>query len=443
MERYSAYKESLVDWIGSIPSHWEIKKLKYLAKVQTGNTPPKDNEDNYDEQGSPWVKPNDLKEFAPITETQERLSSQGIQLARLVPKGSVLVCCIGSIGKLGIAGNQVCTNQQINSLIFNNLAHLDFAKYMVYASTEEHNQKADGNVVKILNSGKQKNIQYCIPPLPEQEAIASYLDRKTKQIDDLIAKKERLIELIKEERAAIINQAVTKGLDPDIPMKDSGIEWLGEIPENWKTTPLKAIIRELKSGVSVNSEDTPVAGDEIGILKTSCVYNYYFEPEENKKVLPEEHDRVACPVTQGCIIISRMNTPNLVGASGFTEKEYSNLYLPDRLWITEFFSHLQLDAKWLSYIFVSDSFRSELSSKATGTSPSMKNISKEDLLTIKVPYPDHVMQEEIRTFIDDYHTQTTKQVARYRKQIDLLKEYKTTLISEAVTGKIDIRNIER
>jgi type I restriction enzyme S subunit len=280
--------------------------------------------------------------------------------------------------------------------------------------------------------------EFIIPttPLPEQQQIVSYLDRKTQQIDDLIQHKEKKIELLKEKRTSLINHVVTKGLDPNVEMKDSGVEWIGEIPSHWEVIPLKFIVRNLNSGTSVNSEDTPVEDSEsLGILKTSCVYGDVFRPSENKKVVSEEFNRVQCPVLKNTIIISRMNTPDLVGSNGYVDCDYSNLFLPDRLWITEFFKEIQMSVKCLSYTLKSNIFRSELSSRSTGTSPSMKNITKGDFLTIKVPFQPYDEQLKIVADLDKHNEEIDDLIYLEQNKIQLLKEYRQSLISEVVTGK--------
>lgn len=215
--------------------------------------------------------------------------------------------------------------------------------------------------------------------------------------------------------------------------KYSGIEWLGLIPKHWEAKQLKYLIKGLVSGVSVNSTDVPANDDQLGILKTSCVYNYSFNPEENKAVIMEEYDRVACPVSKDSIIISRMNTPELVGASGYVPKDYPNLFLPDRLWKTIFHDGLNINVKWLSHLLISDLYRKMLSSRATGTSPSMKNISKEDFLTMIVPVPPLSEQISITAYLDIKTQQIDTLIHNKEKLIALLQEERTALINQAVT----------
>jgi type I restriction enzyme S subunit len=298
--------------------------------------------------------------------------------------------------------------------------------------------------MKSLGQGIRQTISYThlkdeyliTPPLSEQQQIVSFLDTKTSLIDSLIEKTQRKIELLKEKRTSLINEVVTKGLNPNVEMKDSGVEWIGEIPSHWELKQLKHIIKTLNSGTSVNSEDTPVTNlDEYGVLKTSCVFGDTFRPNENKKVVIEEYDRVKCPVLKDSIIFSRMNTPDLVGSNGYVDTDYDNLFLPDRLWITEFIEDIKLSVKWLSFVTISRRFRSELSSRSTGTSPSMKNITKDDLLTIKIPYPSFLEQQQIVEYLDEQTQLIDNTISIEEKRIELLKEYRQSLISEVVTGK--------
>jgi type I restriction enzyme, S subunit len=222
--------------------------------------------------------------------------------------------------------------------------------------------------------------------------------------------------------------------------KDSGVEWLGEIPEHWETKRLKYLIIDLESGVSVNATDNPCEEDEFGILKTSCVYTYSFVPEENKKIWDSELDRATINPIKNSLIISRMNTPDLVGASGYVDKDYPNLFLPDRLWQTIVNPRIEFSIKYLSFIFVSFTFRKKITSLATGSSPSMKNISKGDILGLLSPFPPLDEQESIAYFLDRKTSQIDTLIAKKSALLEKLDEKRSALISHAVTKGLD-RNV--
>jgi len=229
-------------------------------------------------------------------------------------------------------------------------------------------------------------------------------------------------------------QQVSKQYDD---YRDSGVDWLGEIPEEWKIMRLKDVIARLESGVSVNASDEPAEGNNIGVLKTSCVGKDTFQYSQNKTVWPTEVDRVCVPVRAGRIIISRMNTPELVGASSYITKDYPNLFLPDRLWQTVFYRNKKLNSKWLSFLIGCKNFRFVLSTVATGTSPSMKNLGQEKFLSIGFPYPSLSEQNAIADYLNE-------KTAKIDQQINLLtqkaKHYgglKQALINETVTRGLD------
>ena len=219
--------------------------------------------------------------------------------------------------------------------------------------------------------------------------------------------------------------------------KDSGVEWLREVPGNWRTLRLKDVIEKLESGVSVNASDEPATGNNIGVLKTSCVGKDSFIPDENKSVWPTELNRVSTPVRAGRIIVSRMNTPQLVGASAYVPKNYPNIFLPDRLWQTVFFSSVRLDSKWLSLLIGCKDFRYLLSTVATGTSPSMKNLGQDKFLSISIPFPSHAEQTAIATYLDTKTAQIDRQIDLLSQKATQYGKLKRSLINETVTRGLD------
>jgi type I restriction enzyme S subunit len=428
MRKYENYKDSGVEWIGDIPSHWDVTRIKYQYQIGRGRVI--SNEDLVDNGIYPVYSSQTLNNgclgFIDTYDFDDKLITWTTDGANA---GTVFLR-EGKFNCTNVCGTLEAKSDEIIP---------EFHYYFLQYATQFY-KRPDTNGAKIMNNEMAVILSLKLSS-DEQTAIANYLDQKTSEIDNLIAKKERLIHLLEEEQTAIINQAVTKGLDPNVPMKDSGIEWLGEIPAHWEVKPMKYIVKDLKSGVSVNSEDVPVSNEfQLGILKTSCVYNYSFRAYENKQVIQQEYERVRCPVKKNSIIISRMNTPELVGASGFVEEDFPNLFLPDRLWITEFYDNIEINVKWLSLILISDLYKKTLSSKATGTSPSMKNISKDDFLTIPIPYAPFIEQCKIDKYLSTKDEKIEEIISKYQKEIELLKEYKTVLISEVVTGKVDVRN---
>ena len=272
-----------------------------------------------------------------------------------------------------------------------------------------------------------------VPPLDEQSAIAAYLDTQCAKIDEIIAEAKASIEDYKQWKASIIYEAVTKGLDPNAEMKDSGIEWIGEIPKEWSILRIKSIIALIESGVSVNASHSKTTENTYGVLKTSSVSKYFFNPDENKEVNTDELDRVSCPVKANTIIVSRMNTPDLVGACGYVEKDYPNLFLPDRLWQVHFVENVNVKFVW--YYLCSNFIRNYYSSLSSGTSSTMQNISKGQFENAYLLFPPAEAQVSIIEYLDMNCTKINELVREKERLIANLEAYKKSLIYEVVTGK--------
>jgi type I restriction enzyme, S subunit len=250
---YPTYKESVVEWLGKLPAQWGLKRLKRIVQFRGGGTPTKDNVE-YWRGDIPWVSPKDMK-VAIVVDTEDKITSEAVResATNFVPAGSVLIVVrsgilIHSI-PVALAGRDLTLNQDLKALIpRQNL----LPEYLVYLISGMQRQllvewKTEGATVESLELDLVANTPTPLPSIPEQHAISAFLARETAKIDALVAKKERLIELLQEKRAALITRSVTKGLDPNVPMKDSGIEWLGEIPAHWKVKRIKWVAR-MESG---------------------------------------------------------------------------------------------------------------------------------------------------------------------------------------------------
>ena len=431
-------KDSGIEWIGEIPEGWEVAPLKRFAFIQTGNTPTKTSDSNYyASTGIPWIKPDNLGYSHSISKTSEYLTSEGALCARIMPPNTVYVCCIGSLGKVGYSSISCACNQQINALIFNDLMFWKYGYYLTIAQESQYLLFGNGNVLQIINSTSQGNIACVLPPLENQHLIACYLDSVYSDIEILIAKARSSIEEYKKLKQAVITQAVIKGVRGEREMKDSGVEWIGEIPKYWNIGKLKYYWISVESGVSVNAADRPIDNPaQYGVLKTSSVSKFIFNPHEHKQVNNDEYSRVTCPVTADCIIVSRMNTPDLVGACGYVEKTYPNLILPDRLWQISFKN--DVSAKFIWYYLNNKMVRSYISSLSTGTSSTMQNISQGQFGNISVCLPDSNEQKEIADYLDAKCAEIDGLIAKKEQLVKELESYKKSLIYEVVTGKREV-----
>ncbi len=207
---------------------------------------------------------------------------------------------------------------------------------------------------------------------------------------------------------------------------------IGWIPEEWADAKLSSLVNGLQAGVSVNSHDEKAREGELSVLKTSAVTYGYFRPEENKRIVDGEIKRARVSPTAESIIISRMNTKDLVGANVYIEKDFSNLKLPDRLWQMQARNKKKYNPRWLGYLMASSRLRSILSIRATGTSGSMKNISKLDVLSIRIPLPPLPEQKKIAEILSAWD----RAIERVGKLIDAKQRLKKGLLQQLLTGRM-------
>lgn len=212
--------------------------------------------------------------------------------------------------------------------------------------------------------------------------------------------------------------------------KRSDSPWLATVPVHWEPSRLKRIVAYIESGVSVNAVDEPARPNSLGVLKTSCVYTGIFDPNENKAVLPDEIGRVACHVKADTLIVSRMNTPSLVGAAGLVTETLENLFLPDRLWQVHF---VNAEPKFVYYWTNSASYRAQVQMACAGTSASMQNLSQDEFLRFVLPLPPRLEQTAIAAFLDRETAKIDALIAEQEKLIALLAEKRQAANSYAVT----------
>jgi type I restriction enzyme S subunit len=280
-----------------------------------------------------------------------------------------------------------------------------------------------------LNSEIIGNLRVPFIPLPEQQAIADFLDSKTAQLDDLIAKKQRQIDLLHEQRTALINQAVTKGLNPDALMKDSGVEWLGEIPSHWEAKKLK-YVGQAVIGLTYSPEN--VTDEENGTLvfRASNVNGGKIVYGDNVFVNMEIPEHLITKVGD-ILICVRSGSRDLIGKNALIDENSAGHSFG--AFMTVFRSNIN---NFLSYVFNSRLFKFQSGLFNTST---VNQLTQSSLYNFRVPVPPIDEQEKIIQFLNVELAQIDKTTNRLAKQIELLQEYRTALISAAVTGKIDVR----
>lgn len=430
-------KDSGIEWIGAIPQDWKTDRLQWHLKeinvsnnpiqtknilsltIETGVIP-------YAEKGNQGNK------------AKEDYSQYKIALPDTLVINSMNVI----IGAVGISQYFGCVSPVY--YVFEPIEGTDL-RYIYYLFTNTGFQKemrkyAKGILEIRLRISSNDMLKRIVPspPFKGQQRIADYLDKMCAEIDAVLEKTRASIEEYKKLKQAVITQAVTKGIRGDRPMKDSGIEWIGEIPAEWSVVRQKYFWNTIESGVSVNAADKPVDNSEqYGVLKTSAVSKFMFIPTEHKQVNLEEYGRVSCPVRADSIIASRMNTPELVGACGYVQNNYPNLFLPDRLWQITFKDELSPKYAW--YYLSGIRVRQYISSLSTGTSSSMQNISQSQYGNIFITIPSIGEQSEIAKYLDEKCNSVDALIAKKQQYLIEIENYKKSLIYEYVTGKKEVK----
>ncbi|MGX1598227.1 restriction endonuclease subunit S [Dietzia maris] len=430
---HPAYKNSGVQWLGEVPAHWGLSPMLTVGHERTltnaglsetnllslsyGRIVPKDIDttdgllpasfDTYQ-----IVEPCDIVfRFTDLQNDKRSLRSA------LVPERGIIT-----------SAYMAFSPTQIDPKYFSYLMRSYDLTKVFYSR--------GGGLRQSLKYEDVKRLPILVPPTDEQRVISRFLDRETAKIDALIDKQEQLIATLREDRAATITQAVTKGLDQDAELLQSDSKWLGPVPIHWSIMRLRDIVLTIESGTSVNCSDIQADPDEAGVLKTSCVSSGTFDPTQHKTANPEEAERVTCPVTAETIIVNRANAPDLVGSAGYVKDEAPGIYLSDLLWsVTVVGARPDFVHAWMQ----SAVYRTQVAAWRTGTSASMQKLSKSSLRSFEIALPPIEEQGRIVELINSRCADIDALTDKSTEMIEVLREYRSALITNAVTGKIDVR----
>ena len=435
---YPAYKDSGVEWLGEIPSHWNLKRLKNgVARLESGGTPESDNVTYWtdEEHGIPWVAISDMTRDFHLHVTAKRISEEGRMSKRLriLPAGTLLYSMYASLGRVALLETEAVINQAILGVVPRESEALrDYLRWWFEFMQAHVQMLSSSNTQDNLSAERVRNMPVVLPiAIEEQRAIAAFLDRETAKIDGLVKRKERLIELLQEKRTALITRAVTRGLDPNAPMKDSGVEWLGEIPAHWEVKRLK----HLTPGTTVGIVVTPskyYVDEGIPCLRSLNVSRGAIDMENlvfiNKKA-NELHRK--SKIFAGDVVAVRTGQ---AGTAAVVPKELDGANCIDLLIVRR---SEQVLSQFVYYYLNSHTAISQAAELSVGAIQAHYNTSTlAQLVVPKIPTDE---QSRIMTHLDEATGEIDALIAKIRQAIDHLKEFRTALISSAVTGKIDVR----
>jgi type I restriction enzyme S subunit len=434
---YPAYKDSGVEWLGRVPEGWEVKRLKDVGLFKGGSGFPND------EQGQsnlelPFYKVNALSQSSDngfLTDAQDTISKETAQKLRtnIFPSSCIVFAKVGAallLGRIKFLPCPACLdNNMMGFIIDNDLVSNSFARYCV--EQVQFDLIVNPGAVPSINETKIANYLFVSPPLAEQQTIASFLDHECARIDALIAKKRRLLELLEEKRRAVITRAVTRGLDPNVPMKDSGVEWLGQVPERWEVKRLRFLSR-----INPTRAEMSLPPETLVSFAPMEAVGEYGGMQCQEKTLDEIGSSYTYFVDYD-VLIAKI-TPCFENGKGALAENLSNGV---GFGSTEFHvvrCQFGLSPRFFFYFSISQLFRKIGEAYMYGAG-GQKRIPDGYVKNFFLPTPSFQEQQAISEHLDSETAAIDAQRQVYEKSIALLQEYRASLITHAVTGKIDVR----
>lgn len=432
MQTYKHYKDSGIDWIGQIPEHWEIRRFKYLFN-EINERSIDGNEDLLS-----------VSQYTGVTKKSDKIDDGDLLTNASTLEGYKKVRKHQLVSNIMLAWNGSLAFSEYNGITspaycIYELKHDDVYKYFHYLfKTDLYKSEFKRNSSGVIESRLRLytddffSIWSVLPPIHEQEAIANFLDDKTAKIDALVQTKEQQIEKLKELRQAKIHQAVTKGLDANAPTKDSGVEWIGEIPAHWEVKKFRYTIN-LRHGYQFRDNDFTEEGIKIvkitqlnkdGFLDlTKADTISYSRVNSFKEIIIKNNDILMC-LTGGTI-------GKIILVKDLDEVVLQNYRVGHFSSIND-----QLSNKLLFYILSADYFQKQINNDLSETG--QPNIGMEDLKKMDVVIPRYFEQADIVAYLDEVTGKIDQAIAQKQEQITKLKEYKQSLINDVVTGKVKV-----
>lgn len=407
---YAKYKPSKIAWAPKIPSHWEVKALKHVAKLQSGDTI---RPEQFTDAGYPVYGGNGFRGYTRS---------------------------FNSVGRLPLIGRQgaLCGNVNYSEGNFFASEHAVVVRPKSAASitwlgecirVADFNRLSQSTAQPGISVGVVENELIPVPPLSEQQAIALFLEQKNNAIDKAITLKEQQITLLKERKQILIQNAVTRGLTSDAPMRDSGVEWIGPIPEHWEVKRLKYVLAERNERSKTGEEPLLMVSQQHGLVVRS-------EYHEKAEVAASNVDNKI--VHQNDLVFNKLKAH--LGVFFKSNIPFNGIVSPDYA-VYKLKSFVE-DAKLLEHLFRHPAYIGQFVIRATGIVEGLIRLYTTDLFEISIPVAPIEEQREILGFIAAVSKKIDKACSSLDQQIAKLKEYKATLINSAVTGKIRVTGLK-
>ena len=426
MRRYESYKDSGVEWLGDVPSHWESFPLFVQAKISSITN-------HIDKELLSVYLDRGVVKFSDVDEKRTNVTSLDLSKYQLVRKGNLVLNNQQAWrGSVGISNYEGIVSPAYLILELSNKFDPHYANYLFRnGSMVSHYliaSKGVGTIQRNLYWGNLRRTPIFIPPLSEQQKIAQFLDDKTAKIDQAVDLAEKQIALLKEHKQILIQNAVTRGLNPDVPLKDSGVEWIGQVPEHWEVKKITHIFPNIGSGTTPNSSDPSFYEGNINWLQTGDLtdgYIYKTSKTITHKALQAYSTLKIYP--KNSLVIAMYGAT--IGKVGLLQSETTTNQACCVL-----SAALNIEMKYIFYLF--QGIKESLVAMSYGGG--QPNISQEKIKSLKLPFPNASEQEQIADYLDKQTAKIDQAIALKTAHIEKLKEYKSVLINDVVTGKVRV-----
>lgn len=430
MKAYSEYKPSSIDWLGEIPSHWDVISGKWTVNFTYG-FPADSKLFSIEKKGLPLIRIRDLYS----TDTEVYYEGNEYPAESIINNGDLLIGMDGDFNVARWNGAKAILNQRVCKFEDSKVHSKSYMFYILPLILNKINATKYATTVKHLSATDLSEMKLTVPPIEEQEVIAAYLDDVTGKVDALIAEKQTQVEDLRAYRTSLITETVTRGLNPDAPLRHSGIDWLGDIPQHWEMSALKYLTSKIGSGI------TPRGGSEVyldkGVLfiRSQNVYPDGLHLDDPKYISESIDESMSnTRVYTGDILL------NITGASigrccVYTMTESANVN--QHVCIIRPLCNL-IKNQFLSYVLNSKIGQDQIALFQTGGN--REGLNFEQLKNFAIPLPPRSEQQAIAEFLDDKTEKIDALIDELNKQLDELAEYRQAVISEAVTGKVDVRD---
>lgn len=407
MKKYDEYKDSGFDWVGKIPTLWNNLRLRFVCEFRNGFTPSKANPEFWEDGSIPWYRMEDIRDSGrKLSEAKQYITEEAIKGGGLFEAGSFIIATTATIGEHAMLivdslANQQFTNLKIReSLSFNILSEFFF--YYLFIIDDYCKATTKTSTFPAVSMELLKNCHVVFPSIEDQRSIVDYLNQKCSEIDNIISAQQKRIALLQELKQSVITHAVTKGLNPNVEMKQSGVEWIGEVPKHWEVMPFKRAMTIYNGSdykhIQVETAGYPVIGSGGEFARAS---QYVYDGE----------------------VV-------LLGRKGTIDKP---MYYNGKFWTVDTMFYAipkkHVNCKYLYYQALIIPF------ERYATSTALPSMTQTDLNLNIISLPSTVEQVAIASYLDHKCATIDTSISNAQHQIELLQEYKQSLITEVVTGK--------